>query len=279
MNWYVVSIDIDDQMRLYRDIEDRERKTRRPIDSDIIGIVIWDLDGRVIDANDAFLRMVRYEREDLQAGLGWFDITPPEWQEVHAREEAEELARTGRDSDPREFSDECSGEIVFAEAPADAFRPADLAEMVDEHGNGRPVDLVVIDYADKMIPNDRLNGNSNDYEKLKKVFVAIDAIAKDRNFALLTASQSNRQGGRAHVIDGTHVADSHWKQALCAVMFSINAADDELQKGEARLHAIEVRGGRPAWELAIRQDLDRLNFLLGARSTATKPPAGDEWGS
>ncbi|MFL6314960.1 MAG: AAA family ATPase [Terriglobales bacterium] len=81
--------------RLYRDLEDRERKIGRLIDSNIIGIVIWDMDGRLIDANDAFLRMVRYEREDLLAGLRWFDMTPPEWQEVHARQEAEELQATG----------------------------------------------------------------------------------------------------------------------------------------------------------------------------------------
>ena len=81
--------------RLYRDLEDRERKIRRLIDANIIGIVIWDMDGRLIDANDAFLRMVGYEREDLEAGLGWFDMTPPEWQEAHARYEAEELKATG----------------------------------------------------------------------------------------------------------------------------------------------------------------------------------------
>jgi PAS domain S-box-containing protein len=81
--------------RLYRDLEERDRRIRRLVDSNIIGIVIWDLDGRLIDANDAFLRMVRYEREDLQAGLRWFDMTPPEWQEAHARYEAEELMATG----------------------------------------------------------------------------------------------------------------------------------------------------------------------------------------
>jgi PAS domain S-box-containing protein len=80
---------------LYRELKDRERKIQRLIDSNIIGIVIWDLDGRVIDANDAFLHMVGYNREDLQAGLRWFDITPPEWQEAHARYEAEELKATG----------------------------------------------------------------------------------------------------------------------------------------------------------------------------------------
>ena len=95
VQWYGLCHDIDDQMRLYSELEEREAKIRRLVDSDIIGIVIWDLDGRLIDANDAFLRIVQYEREDLQAGLGWFDMTPPEWQDVHAREEAEELARTG----------------------------------------------------------------------------------------------------------------------------------------------------------------------------------------
>ena len=81
--------------RLSQDLADRDRRIRRLVDSNIIGIVIWDLDGRVIDANDAFLRMVQYDREDLQAGLRWFDITPPEWQEAHAQYEADELNATG----------------------------------------------------------------------------------------------------------------------------------------------------------------------------------------
>lgn len=78
-----------------KELQNRERRIGRLINSNIIGIVIWDLDGRLIDANDAFLRMVRYDRADLQAGLRWFDMTPPEWQEAHARYEAEEIKATG----------------------------------------------------------------------------------------------------------------------------------------------------------------------------------------
>jgi PAS domain S-box-containing protein len=101
VQWFGLSHDIDDEMRLYSDIAEREAKIRRLIDSDIIGIVIWDLDGTLIDANDAFLRMVQYERKDVEVGLRWFDMTPPEWQEVHSHEEAEELAATGK-MQPRE---------------------------------------------------------------------------------------------------------------------------------------------------------------------------------
>jgi PAS domain S-box-containing protein len=101
VEWSGTTIDIDDQVRLYSDIAERESRIRRLVDSDVIGIVIWDLDGTLVDANDAFLDMVGYERAELAAGLRWFDMTPPEWQEVHGREEVEELAATGK-MQPRE---------------------------------------------------------------------------------------------------------------------------------------------------------------------------------
>ena len=95
VQWYGLCHDIDDQVKAEEALRRSEGQLRRLVDSNVIGIVIWDLDGRLIEANDAFLGMIQYEREELQAGLRWFDMTPPEWQEVHARDEAEELARTG----------------------------------------------------------------------------------------------------------------------------------------------------------------------------------------
>jgi PAS domain S-box-containing protein len=52
-------------------------RIRRLVDANIIGIVIHDFDSLILEANDAFLRMVGYDREDLVAGrLGWTDMTP-----------------------------------------------------------------------------------------------------------------------------------------------------------------------------------------------------------
>ncbi|HYZ33479.1 MAG TPA: AAA family ATPase [Crenalkalicoccus sp.] len=82
--------------RLYRDLAEREAKIRRLVDADIIGIVIRDLDGRILEANDAFLRMVGYEREDLLAGrLRWTELTPPDWRDRDA-EAVAEVKMTGR---------------------------------------------------------------------------------------------------------------------------------------------------------------------------------------
>jgi PAS domain S-box-containing protein len=75
--------------RLYSDLQDREAKVRRLVDSNIIGIYIWDFQGRIIDANEAFLDMVGYSREDLISGpLYYPELTPPEWDDVSERERA-----------------------------------------------------------------------------------------------------------------------------------------------------------------------------------------------
>jgi PAS domain S-box-containing protein len=72
--------------RLYHDLADREGKIRRLVDANIIGIFFWELGGRILDANDAFLTMLGYDREDLVSpGLCWIDLTPPEWRERDER--------------------------------------------------------------------------------------------------------------------------------------------------------------------------------------------------
>jgi PAS domain S-box-containing protein len=66
--------------RLYADLQEREARVRRLVDSNIIGIHIWDFEGNIIEANDAFLRIVDFSREDLLSGrIRWPDRTPPEW--------------------------------------------------------------------------------------------------------------------------------------------------------------------------------------------------------
>ncbi|MGF6721120.1 PAS domain S-box-containing protein [Paraburkholderia sp. GAS41] len=82
--------------RLYRDLAEREAKVRRLVDANIIGILVWNAAGIVLEANDAFLRMVGYEREDLFSGrVRWRDLTPPEWRQNSERALAE-TAQTGR---------------------------------------------------------------------------------------------------------------------------------------------------------------------------------------
>ena len=48
--------------RLYRDLENREKKIRRLVDANILGITIWNAEGAIVTSNEAFLCMVQYNR-------------------------------------------------------------------------------------------------------------------------------------------------------------------------------------------------------------------------
>ena len=56
---------------------------RRLVDANIIGVATCDEDGLILEANDAFLDMLGYSRDELASGrLAWRALTPPEWQSV-----------------------------------------------------------------------------------------------------------------------------------------------------------------------------------------------------
>jgi PAS domain S-box-containing protein len=62
---------------------------------------MWNVDGRITDANEAFLRMLGYGRDDLdKAGLRWTALTPAEWHHLDERAVAE--ARATGSSPPYE---------------------------------------------------------------------------------------------------------------------------------------------------------------------------------
>lgn len=81
---------------LYRNLELREARIRRLVDANIIGIFIWDVEGRIHEANDAFLRLVGYDRQDLATGrLRWTELNPPRWRGHAERQLLSELKASG----------------------------------------------------------------------------------------------------------------------------------------------------------------------------------------
>ena len=82
--------------RLHNDLAEREARIRRLVEANLIPMFVGDRDGGIVEANEAFLRLVGYGREDLVAGrLRWTDLTPPEWRD-RDKEAIAELNLTGR---------------------------------------------------------------------------------------------------------------------------------------------------------------------------------------
>jgi PAS domain S-box-containing protein len=68
---------------MVRDITERkktEARFRLLVDSNAQGVFFWNTKGEIQEANDAFLSLVGYSREDLKQGLiNWVALTPPEY--------------------------------------------------------------------------------------------------------------------------------------------------------------------------------------------------------
>ena len=67
-----------------RALQESEARFLRLSESGVVGIMIAEASGAVVEANDTFLGMVGYTREDLRAGsVRWSDMTPPEWSSLN----------------------------------------------------------------------------------------------------------------------------------------------------------------------------------------------------
>jgi len=82
-------------LRSEEELRRSEAKIRRLVEANVVGIVMFNIEGAIISANEAFLHTVQYSREDLDSGrVRWKDLTPAEWRDCDDRAIAE-LNATG----------------------------------------------------------------------------------------------------------------------------------------------------------------------------------------
>ena len=89
--------DLTDLHRVEAALRASEERLRRAFEIETVGVTFFDNEGRITQANEAFLRMGGYDDEDIAAGrLRWDELTPPEWmpQFIHAFEELRTLGLT-----------------------------------------------------------------------------------------------------------------------------------------------------------------------------------------
>jgi PAS domain S-box-containing protein len=104
------------------------------VDANIVGVLISDLEGRVIDANDAFLHMIRYTRDDLACGrLCWTELTPPEWQPASERAVAQLRANGTCELFEKEYfrSDGTRVPVLVAAAAIEGTKTENVAFALD----------------------------------------------------------------------------------------------------------------------------------------------------
>ena len=82
----VVFRDVTGQRHIEHQLQYSERKLLSLVGSNIFGVVVVDIDGRFYEANERFVQMVGYSKEELLSGaVTWQQLNLPEYQEATAQ--------------------------------------------------------------------------------------------------------------------------------------------------------------------------------------------------
>lgn len=152
-----------------------------------------------------------------------------------------------------------AGVFKIREYASNTFKASQLRRLLEDYrANSVVFDLVIVDYADIMVA-ERFSGEPR--EDLRTIYLDLRAIAFDYNCALLTATQTNREGAKAAVAKMTDVAEDFNKIRTADIVISINAVEEERKSGEARLYFAAARNGETGLTVRIKQDRERMQFI------------------
>ena len=147
------------------------------------------------------------------------------------------------------------GTLRIREFPTGSFRPKDLERLIDDYKTKSVTfDLVVIDYMDIMAPD---RSYDSEREGSKEIYTKCRGIAFREGFALLSATQTNREGNKAATATATHVAEDFNRVRLADLVISVNRTEDEKKAGKARLYIALARNSSDGVTLFVEQDLNK----------------------
>ena len=90
------ALDMTERHRFEQALRDSEERLRRVLETDAVGVLFFDGTGTLVQANEVFLKMTGYTREQVSSRkLTWRTMTPPEYVEA-SEAQMERFAQTGR---------------------------------------------------------------------------------------------------------------------------------------------------------------------------------------
>ncbi|RVA19986.1 GAF domain-containing protein, partial [Mesorhizobium sp. M7A.F.Ca.CA.002.05.1.1] len=227
--------------RLYRDLAEREARIRRLVDANIIGVFMWRFDGLIFEANDSFLDMLGFDRDDLAAGrVYWTDLSPPEGWENDAR--------------------------MVAEVKATGIAPPWEKEFFHKDGRRVPVLLGAATFGDP----ESDGGVTFILDLTARKQAEEAARASDRRYRDLQSELAH--ASRVATVGQLSAAISHeLRQPLVGVVTSASAGLNWLSAGPPNIPAV-----RRALERAMSEGHRAAEVLDRTRALVTKmPPRND----
>lgn len=152
-----------------------------------------------------------------------------------------------------------AGKFIIHEFPTGSFRPKDLEDLIESYkAKGTIFECIVIDYLDIMAPN---RWTPDEAANNKSIWVDTRAVAQREELAIISATQTNREGHKSITAKAEHAAEDFNKIRIADLVISLNATEEEMAKGEARFFFAASRNQRGEFSLRVERDLSKGHAL------------------
>lgn len=152
-----------------------------------------------------------------------------------------------------------AGVLKIHDYPTGTFTPLQLRRLLARYAAmGVRFDMVVVDYADIMAPDKH---SDTPRENSRLIYIGLRAIAQEFNCAVLSATQTNREGFKAAVGKMEHVSDDINKARTVDLLIAINADEDDRRAHRAKLHIIASRNQDNGEPIKVKTNLAMARFL------------------
>ena len=148
-----------------------------------------------------------------------------------------------------------AGVFKIHDFPSGSLSPIELRRLIHRYAaTGTKFDLVIVDYADLMRPDREVDETR---ENSRKIYLGLRAIAHEFDCAVLSATQTNREGFKAPVADMHHVAEDINKVRTVDLLLSLNP---DAGKGEASIYFAASRNQASA-TVVVKTNLAMARFI------------------
>jgi replicative DNA helicase len=135
-------------------------------------------------------------------------------------------------------------------------------------------DIIIIDYADIMRSTRQFDSLRHE---LKLVYEELRGLAMEYGIPIWTASQSNKEGANAEVIDMTNMSEAYGKAMICDFIISVSRRSHEKASGWGRLYVAKNRAGRDGLVFPAKINTARSQFeIVGSADTPDVVTASDD---
>lgn len=166
------------------------------------------------------------------------------------------------------------GRLIIKEFPSSTATIYTLRAHIERLDiKGFRPDLILIDYADIMRSTRQYDSLRHE---LKLIYQELRAFAMEKKIPIWTASQSNKEGSSAEVVDLSNMSEAYGKAMEADVVLSISRRSREKSQGTGRLYVAKNRAGRDGLVFPVLIDTARSKFAISGKAGGLEDAVKDD---